>query len=65
MNVKIKSEKLTRWPIWGLYDSQGERVDFLFRQDNTKEGKDGLTKEELLNLLPEKGYTVVKSFQTV
>ena len=52
--IRIKSEKISTMPIWGLYQD-GERVEFYNRETDNN---NGLTKQALIDLLLEKGYTV-------
>lgn len=48
--IKIKSEKLSNMPIWGLYQG-ARRVDFFNRETNTN---NGLTKQGVIEVLLEK-----------
>lgn len=52
--IKIKSEKISNMPIWGLYQG-AKRVDFYNRETETN---NGLTKQALIDLLLEKGYEI-------
>lgn len=66
MKVKIRKEKMTKLPIWRVYDEVGNEIDFYDRQmdeempkKSTGEPYEGLTREELVEILQAKGYEIV------
>ena len=65
MKVKIKKERISKFPIWRVYDEKGEEIDFYDRQaeeqmPTKQDGSeyDGLTKDELVEILQKKGYEI-------
>ncbi|NCD40592.1 MAG: hypothetical protein EOL88_00720 [Bacteroidia bacterium] len=50
--IKIYSEYMSKYPIWGIYNQEGERIDFYDRQ--SKEFKNGLSREQLVKILKKK-----------
>jgi hypothetical protein len=52
--IKIKSEKISNLPIWGIYQKD-KRVDFYNRET---EEYNGLTKQGVIDLLLDRGYKI-------
>lgn len=50
-DIKVKSEIFAGHPIWGIYKDE-KRLDFYWRK--TKKQEEGITKEQLLNIIKTK-----------
>jgi len=55
MKLKVRSAFISTYPVWRVIDDTGREIEFYDREQGMHKG---LTREELIKLLREKGYEV-------